>query len=131
MFRVYVACTLAMFDLLILKCFMLFYVFQISALDWISTCCKNPGKKDNTHIWKTNGSRVYGQKQYLLWQIRDILEILERNILCKESTFVFTFDTDLSFLSFYCFLKMHKQYIFNSKTTHYSRLCSRGPTSHV
>ena len=81
--------------------------------------------------WKTIGSRLYGQNQYLLWPIRDILERLNRNMLCKESTFVFTFDTDFLFLPFYCFLKMHKQYLFNSKVTHYSNLCRRGPTSQV
>ena len=83
----------------------------------------NPGKNDNVCIGKTNGSRVYEQKRYLLWPIRDILEILNGNSLSEESTFVSTFDTELSFSLFYRFLKMHKQYIYNSKITHNSCLC--------
>ena len=78
----------------------------------------NPGKNDNVYIGKANGSRVYEQNRYLLWSIRDILEILNGNSLNEESTFVSTFDTELSFSLFYCFLKMHKQYIYNSKIPH-------------
>ena len=83
----------------------------------------NPGKNDNVYIGKTNGSRVFEQKRYLLWPIRDILEILNGNSLSEESTFVSTFDTELSFSLFYRFLKMHKQYIYNSKIAHNSCLC--------
>ena len=83
----------------------------------------NPGKNDNVYIGKTSGSRVYEQKRYLLWPIRDILEILNGNNLSEESTFVSIFDTELSFLLFYRFLKMHKQYIYNSKIPHNSWLC--------
>ena len=83
----------------------------------------NPGKNDNVYIGKTNHSRVYEQNRYLLWPIRDILEILNRNSLSEESTFVSTFDTELSFSLFYRFLKMHKQYIYNSKIPHNSSLC--------
>ena len=78
----------------------------------------NPGKNDNVYIGKTNGSRVYEQKRYLLWPIRDILEILNGNSLSEESTFVSTFDTELSFSLFYRFLKMQ-----NSKIPHNSSLC--------
>ena len=81
----------------------------------------NPGKNDNVYIGKTNGSLVYEQKRYL--PIRDILEILNGNSLSEESTLVSTFDTKLSFSLFYCFLKMHKQYIYNSKILHNSCLC--------
>ena len=83
----------------------------------------NPGKNDNVYIGKTNGSRVYEQKRYLLWSIRDILEILKGNSLSEESTFVSTFDTELSFSLFYRFEKMHKQYIYNSKIPHNSYFC--------
>ena len=80
-------------------------------------------KKDNVYIGKTNGSLVYEQKRYLLSPIRDILEILNRNSLSEESTFVSTFDTELSFSLFYRFLKVHKQYIYNSKIPHNTCLC--------
>ena len=81
----------------------------------------NPSKNDNVYIGKTNGSRVYEQKHFL-WPIRDILEI-NGNSLNEESTFVSTFDTKLSFSLFYCFLKIDKQYIYNSKIPHNSCLC--------
>ena len=67
--------------------------------------------------------RVYEQKRYLLWQIRDILETLNRNRLSKESKFVSTFDTKLPFSLFYLSLKMHKHNIFNNKRPHYLCLC--------
>lgn len=35
----------------------------------------NPGRKDNVYIGKIDGERVYKQKLYLLWNIRDILDI--------------------------------------------------------
>ena len=110
-----------MSDFLIFK--LIFYFFQISALDRPCICYMNPGKNDNVQIGKTNGSRVYEQKRYLLWPSRDILEILNRKSLCEESTLVSTFDTELSFSLFYRFLKMHKQYIYNSKIPHNSSLC--------
>ena len=83
----------------------------------------NPGKNYNVYIGETNGSRVYEQERYFLWPIRDIFEILNGNSLSEESTFVSTFDTKLSFSLFYCFLKMDKQYIYNSKIPHNSCLC--------
>ena len=112
-----------MFDFLIFKLFIFFYFFQISALDRLSIYYTNPGKNDNVYIGKTNGSHVHEQKRYLLWPIRDILEILNENSLSQESTFASTFDTELSFSLFYRFLKMHKQYIYNSKIPH--RVCVR------
>ena len=76
----------------------------------------NSGKNDNVYIGKTNGSRVYEQKRYFLWPIRDILEKLNGNSLSEESTFVSIFDTELSFSLFYRFLKMDKQYIHQVRT---------------
>ena len=76
----------------------------------------NPGKNDNVYIGKTSGSRVYEQKRYLLWPIQDVLEILNGNNLSEESTFVSTFDIELSFLLIYRFLKMHKQYLVSVVT---------------
>ena len=34
-----------------------------------------PGRKDDVYIGKKDGERVYKQKLYLLWNLRDILDI--------------------------------------------------------
>ena len=56
----------------------------------------------------------------------NILEIIN-----VESTFLFSFDTELSFSHLYWFLTMHKKYIFDSQITHYSILRRCGSTSQV
>ena len=35
----------------------------------------NPGRKDNVYIGKKDGERHYKQRLYLLWNLRDILDI--------------------------------------------------------
>ena len=35
----------------------------------------NPGRKDNVYVGKINGERAYVQKRFLLWTIRDIVDI--------------------------------------------------------
>ena len=60
----------------------------------------NPGKNDNVYIGKANHSRVYEQNRYLLWPIRDILEIFNGNSLNEESAFVSAFDNELPFSLF-------------------------------
>ena len=36
----------------------------------------NPGKKDNVYVGKVDGKSMYVQKQYLLWTLRDTLDII-------------------------------------------------------
>ena len=36
----------------------------------------NPGRKDNAYIGKTDGEKTFVQKQYLLWNLRDALNII-------------------------------------------------------
>ena len=35
----------------------------------------NPGRKDHVYVGKKDGVKVYEQKRYLLWKIRDLHEI--------------------------------------------------------
>ena len=48
-------------------------------LDKLDMIYINPGKKDHVYVGKKDGVSQYTQKQYLLWTLRDILEILNGN----------------------------------------------------
>ena len=54
----------------------------------------NPGKKDQRYIGKENGKSKFVPIRYLLWTIRDLLEILNG-------------------CSLYKFLKQHEEFVFN------------------
>ena len=79
----------------------------------------NPGRKDNVYIEKTDAERCYAQKRYLLWNLRDALEILNGQ---KES-FKVKFGEPLTFTKFYQFIKKKKQFIFQRDIPDTSCLC--------
>ena len=79
----------------------------------------NPGGKDNKYITKVNGERIYLPKQYLLWTLRDILDIVNG----ESSNFQTTFSEKLTFSQLYDFIKANKQFVFNNKIPHTSCLC--------
>ena len=79
----------------------------------------NPGRKDNVYIGKTDGERCYVQKRYLLWNLRDALEILnDQKVSFKEK-----FGETLTFRKFYQFIKKKKQFIFQRDIPDTSCLC--------
>ena len=80
----------------------------------------NPGKKDNVYVGKSNGQRQYKQKRYLLWPIRDLLNILNTP---ENNSYVNSYGEELPFSVLYRFLKEHKQYIFNKNVPHNAFLC--------
>ena len=80
----------------------------------------NPGKKDNVYVGKSNGQRQYEQKRYLLWPIRDLLNILNTP---ENDSYVDSYGEELPFSVLYRFLKEHKQYIFNKNVPHNACLC--------
>ena len=72
------------------------------------------------------GKRECKQKQYLLWNLRDLLEIINGSkIIANENFHSFTeaFDHELSFRQMYKFLKIHKEVAYNSDIPHSSCLC--------
>ena len=75
----------------------------------------NPGKGD--HFTKKN------EKRYLLWPLRDVLEMLNGSELASGEGFKDRFAKKLSFSLFYKFIKARKQYIFNNKIPQYTCLC--------
>jgi len=98
------------------------FSFQESALDRPEISYMNPGKNDH-FTKKVNGKKVHIQKRYLLWPLRDILEILNGSDIDSGNGFEDEFDKKLSFSLFYKFIKARKQYIFNNKIPQYTCLC--------
>ena len=61
------------------------------------------------------------QKRYLLWPMRDILNIL--NMSEAEESYVQAFEEKLSFRMFHRCLNEHKQYIYNKRIPNNTCLC--------
>ena len=58
----------------------------------------NPERNDNVYIGKVDGEKVFRQKMYLLWNIRDILDIANGSGKIKISdTFFVKFEKKLTF----------------------------------
>ena len=91
------------------------------ALDHPDLSMINPGKKDNVYVGKVDGERRYEPKRYLLWPIRDILNIL--NMSDAEESYVQAFDDKLSIRMLHRFLNKHKQYIYNKRIRYNTYLC--------
>ena len=85
------------------------------ALDHPDLSMINPGKKHNVCIGKVDGERRYEQKWYLLWPMKDILNIL--NMSNAEESYAQAFDDKLSFRMLHRLLNEHKQYIYNKTYT--------------
>ena len=65
------------------------------------------------------GSRINEKKWYLLFRLRNILDVIKGFGIRDESTFTSSFEINLALSLFYCFLKMHKQYVLDDKILHY------------
>ena len=88
--------------------------------------CTTPGRKDNVYVGIFNKENKFVQKRYLLWTIREILDIINGSKLLESSEgdkFCFKFGKDITFRQLYDLLKRHKQYIFNTKIPQWSCLC--------
>ena len=64
----------------------------------------------------------YLHRQYLLWTLKDLLDIINGSEL-HSSNFVSTFSEKLSFSQLYDFIKSHKQFVYNKNIPHTSCLC--------
>ena len=67
-----------------------------------------PGRKDNVYIGKIDGEKTFVQKRYLLWNLRDALNIINTG----EKSYATEFGEALSFSCFYNFIKKHKQFVY-------------------
>ena len=86
----------------------------------------NPGKKDQRYIGKENGKSKFVPIYYLLWTIRDLLQIINgcSGIVQSETDdFTTIFDKKLTFRQLSKFLKKHKEFEFNKNVPQVSCLC--------
>lgn len=87
----------------------------------------NPGTKESVYIGKINGVSQFLQKQYLLWTLRDLLDIINGSdvsgIGVNDNSFAEKFDEKLSLSQLYSFLKAKKQFVWNKNIPEVSCLC--------
>ena len=84
----------------------------------------NPGRKDHVYVGKIDGERRYKQRLYLLWTLRDLLDIANGSGKVDVSeSFYQNFEKLLMFSQLYNFLKYHKEYCYNQNIPHGSCLC--------
>ena len=76
-----------------------------------------PGKNDH-YTKKVNGEKTHVQTSYLLWPLRDVLNMLNESDISVGDSF-----KELSFTLFYKFIKARKQCIFNWKISQNICLC--------
>ena len=78
----------------------------------------DPGRRDHVYTGKVNDEKQYVQKRYLLWSLRDALEIINGVAGFKDE-----FGESLSFSRFYHFIKGKKQIILQKDIPETSCLC--------
>jgi len=99
----------------------------VESLDRGDLTYVNPGRKDHVYVGKKDGERQYCQKRYLLWNLRDLLNILNGNEVAGSTagveTFFGKFEKPLSFSLLYNFVRNHKQFVYNQDIPQGSCLC--------
>ena len=81
-------------------------------------------RKKGIDVGIDSGKREYKQKRYLLWKLRNLLEIINGSkIITNFPSFTKPFERELSIRQMYNFLKMHKELADNSDLPHSSCLC--------
>ena len=86
----------------------------------------NPGKNNQRYIGKENGKNVFVPIKYLLWNIRDLLNLANGCSLANEidnDSFPKVFDKQLTFRQLYAFVKSRKELVFNRNIPQSSCLC--------
>ena len=94
---------------------------MIEFLSWSDMTYTNPGRQDNVYIGKVDGQWKYLPQQYLLWTLKDSMDIINGSEL-HSSNFVPTFPEKLSFSQRCDFLESHKQFVYNKNMPHTSCL---------
>ena len=74
-------------------------VFELSDMTYTA-----PGRKDNICVGKVDGEKTFVQKRYLIWNLREALNITNTG----EKSYATEFGEALSFNCFYNFIKKHK-----------------------
>ena len=83
-----------------------------------------PGRKDHVYVGKIAGERRYKQHLYLLWNLRNLLDIINDTVKVDVTdTFYQKFKKLLTFSQLYDFLKYNMEYCYNQSIPHGSCLC--------
>ena len=86
----------------------------------------NPGRKDQRYIGKENGKSKFVPTRYLLWTLRDLLDMVNGCSLVVEDgfdSFCDIFEKKLTFRQLYHFIKSRKQFVYNRDIPQASCLC--------
>ena len=75
------------------------------------------------YVGKENGQRKRLRKQYLLWNIRDLLEIANGRGDIDDDSFQSKFNKKITFWQLYNFSKEHKENKFDKNISHESCAC--------
>ena len=79
----------------------------------------NRRRKDHVYVGKIDGKRRYKQRLFLLWTLRDLLDIANGSGKVDVSdSFYQKFEKLLTFSQLYDFLKYHKEYCCNQNIPH-------------
>ena len=78
-----------------------------------------PGRKDHVNVGKSDGKRCYKQLLHLLWNLRDLLDIINgtRKVDVAD-TFYQNFKKLVTFSQLYDFAKYHKVYCYDQNIPH-------------
>ena len=86
-----------------------------------------PGRRDNVYLGKFDKVKKFAQKRYLLWSIRDIMNLINGSKIVESDsvmdTFELQFGNNLTFCQLYDLFKQNKQHTFNRKIHQWSCLC--------
>ena len=96
--------------------------WMIQSLSRSDMTYMNLGGQYNVYIGKVHGEQKYLSRQYFLWTLKDLLDIINGNEL-HSSNFVSTFSEKLTFSQLYDFIKSHKQFVYNKNIPHTLCLC--------
>ena len=78
-----------------------------------------PGRKDHVNVGKNDGKRCYKQLLHLLWNLRDLLDIINgtRKVDVAD-TFYQNFKKLVTFSQLYDFAKYRKEYCYDQNIPH-------------
>lgn len=83
-----------------------------------------PGRKDQRYLGKKDGESQYTQVRYLLWNLQDLLDILNGCAMTESGeSFQARFSKKISFRQMYEFVKSHREFVFNKDIPQSSCLC--------
>ena len=84
---------------------------------------QSPGKKDNGYIGRANGEKKSLQKRYLLWTLREVLDIINDYALSNSESFKKNCANLYHFSKFILFKIMHKEIKWNHDIPHDTCTC--------